>query len=360
MTVIQELSELPVDEKHLWDGSVSGGEAFRDNFGVLSKFAFVDVLNRVLVPEAAKRVIWRVGSGENVVFFPCYLEKKARRLLGWTELKPICDLYPGRSAAAVTVGGDRECLALLDSVFDAQKRWDSFSLTVLAGGRMEEHILAISGQRKIEPFVDFVLEYPYIELPDQWDDLYGSYAKKFRYNIRNSTKLLKELGDLELVQFTEQKEVPQFLSDVYSIERSSWKEAAGTSLTANKKQEDFHSELASIAAATGIFKGYILYLNGAPIAHVFGVLSDGVFYSLKLSYSEEYRKYSSGIVITSLVIQKLILEHVKFWDFSGPTEDYKRRWTSNAYSLRTLTFFSKNSRGQFLKMKRKIKGLISS
>lgn len=360
MTEVRELSELPADEKDLWDGALAGGDSLSDNFGVTSKFAFVDVLNRVLVPGAASRVIWRVDNGEKVVFFPCYLEKKAGRLLGWTELRHICDLYPGRSAAAVSVGGDSECLALLDSVFDAQKRWDSFSLTVLADGPMEKHVLAITGRRKIEPFVDLVLEYPYIELPDQWDDLYGSFAKKFRYNIRNSTKLLKELGDLKLVQSTEEEEVSRFLSDAYSVERDSWKEGAGTSLTANKLQEDFHSRLAPVTAADNLFRGYILYLNGAPIAHVFGILCDGVFYSLKLSYSEGYRKYSPGIVITSLVIQKLILEGVKFWDFAGPTEDYKRRWTGKSYSLKTLTFFSQSPRGQFLKMRRKIKRLISS
>jgi CelD/BcsL family acetyltransferase involved in cellulose biosynthesis len=137
-------------------------------------------------------------------------------------------------------------------------------------------------------------------------------------------------------------------------------EGAGTSLTANTLQENFHSRLAPIAAATDMFRGYILYLNGAPIAHVFGMLCDGVFYSLKLSYSEDYRKYSPGIVTTALVIQKLILERVKFWDFAGPTEDYKRRWTGKSYSLRTLTFFSQSPRGKFLKLRRKIRGLISS
>ena len=74
---------------------------------------------------------------------------------------------------------------------------------------------------------------------------------------------------------------------------------------------------------TGIFRGYVLYLDDLPIAHVYGVLLGWIFYSLKLSYSEEYRKYSPGIVVTALALQGLIAEGVKFWDFSGPTEDYK-------------------------------------
>ena len=188
----------------------------------------------------------------------------------------------------------------------------------------------------------------------------GGLAKKFRYNMRNGQKLLSEVGRLSFERMTEENEVSRFLDDAYSIEKRSWKEAAGTSITTNPLQETFHSRLAPIAASNRIFRGYVLYLDDLPISHVYGLMCGDVFYSLKLSHCEQHRKYSPGIVMIALAIQDLISDGVKFWDFSGPTEEYKRRWTKDAYCLRTYTVFSRTIRGRLLRLRSKIKDLLAS
>lgn len=360
MSDILKLSQLSTDERHRWDAALVGGKSFLENCGVTSRFDFVETLDAVLVPSAAERRIWKVDGGNRVIFFPCYVERKKGGVFAWSELRHISDLYPGRSAVAGLVGREDDSVAVLSKVFDEYDGWDCFSLTVIADSPMEKNLLAISNGRRFVSFLESELEYPYIELPTEWDDLYGSFAKKFRYNIRNSLKLLRDCGQLELRRTTDVEEVPRFLQDAYEIERNSWKESAGSSLTTNERQEEFHTRLASLAAKQEILRAYILYLDGSPIAHVFGVLCDGVFYSLKLSYSEEYRKYSPGTVVTALVIQELISDQVSFWDFAGPTEEYKRRWTSKSYNLRSYTVFNRSLRGQLLVARRKIKDLIDS
>lgn len=360
MIDVDELSELSSRQEKSWNRGLSHVQSSLEYSTVISRFEFVDLLNRILVSDAAERIIWRIESNNQSYFFPCYVEKRSGKFLSWLELRHISDLYPGRSGPSVLVGGTNESLALVDQVFGEQGRWHSFSLCVLGDGPMERHLLATAKNSGFEFFLDSSLEYPYIELPTTWDEFYGGLAKKFRYNIRNSQKLLAEVGELSLERITDEKDVRRFLDHAYLVERRSWKESAGTSLTTNKRQAEFHSRLAPIAASNGIFRGYILYLDGSPIAHVYGLLSDNVFYSLKLSYSEQFRKYSPGIVVTARAIQDLILTGVEYWDFSGPTEEYKRRWTNDAYCLKTYTFFSHNTRGRLLKVRRKIRDFLSS
>lgn len=358
MITVCESSQMPTDEEELWDRTITGAGSFERNLGIISRFFFVDLVNRVLVPNDANRVIWRAQDSKGVVFLPCYLETKGNLVMKWVELRYACDLYPGRSAAAIGFDSESVHGAFLERVFSAQERWDAFYLTLVSGGSAEKQTIRVAKEYHATTGVDSELEYPYIELPNQWNVLYQGFTKKFRYNIRNSTKLLKQQGPLELVESAGEQDVPRFLKDVLQVERDSWKEAAGTSLTTNRKQQLFHAQLAHGAASRGVLRGYVLYVGGEAVAHIFGVLTDGVFYSLKLSFSEKYRKYSPGIVITSLVLQALINEGVRYWDFAGPTEDYKKRWTDKSYRLKTLVFFSKRLKGRVLAMKKRMKGLV--
>ena len=361
MTNVRELSDLSKGLKSGWNADLNRGRSPLEGTTVISRFEFVDVLNHVLVPDSAERVIWTTKSNDQSYYFPCYIDRKSDRLFSWLELKHIPDLYPGRSGPAFLIGSGTESVAFLNRIFEEQDRWHSFSLCVLADGPMERHLLETAKLMNYEPLMESSQEYPYIEFPATWDDFYGSLAKKFRYNIRNSQKLLSDIGGLSLERMTDEKDVPRFLEDAYAVERLSWKEDAGTSITTNSFQEVFHSRLAPTVASDRIFRGYVLYLDGSPIAHVYGLLCGNVFYSLKLSYSEQIRKYSPGTVMTALAIQDLISDGVKFWDFSGPMEAYKKRWTKDAYCLRTYTVFGRNVHGAGCsRLRRKIRRIFSS
>ena len=119
-----------------------------------------------------------------------------------------------------------------------------------------------------------------------------------------------------------------------------------------------HSELAPIAAASDIFRGYILYLDKAPIAHIYGLYDQGAFYCLKLSYVETLKKFGPGIAITAMAIKDLIDNSARLWDFVGPTEGYKRRWAKESYTIRKYVFFSRTLQGRMLNLGRRLRLFI--
>ena len=353
MTNLLEGSELDPGQQLQWNAQLSTEGDVLASAGATCRFEIARLVDRVLVPPDAARVIWSVADDDAQSFLPCRINSESEGPFAWSELRPITDIYPGRSAPIVCFGNVRAVRSLIKAPFDNWSRWDCFRTNALAKSAYERELVEVAGASGFVPFIAAETEIPYFPLPDNWDELYGSFSKKFRYNIRHSENQLGERGKLKLRCFTEASDVEEFLGDFLSVERLSWKQEAGTSITRNPEQLKL-----PIAAASGIFRGYILYLDETPIAHIYGLYDQGTFYCLKLSYVEALKKLAPGITITAMAIKDLIDNSARLWDFVGPTEDYKRRWAKESYTIRKYVFFSRTLRGRMLNMRRRLRSFI--
>lgn len=358
MTKVIEKSELDPGQQLQWNAQLSTERDVLASAGATCRFEIARLVDRVLVPPDAARVIWSVADNDGQSFLSCHIDSKSAGPFAWSELRPITDRYPGRSAPIVCFGDVGAVRSLIKVPFDKWSRWDCFRTDALANGAYERELVDVADASGFAPFIAAEIEIPYILLPDNWDELYGNFSKKFRYNIRQSQNQLGKRGKLELRCFTEASDVEEFLGDFLSVERLSWKQEAGTSITQNPEQLKLHSELAPIAAAGDIFRGYILYLDETPIAHIYGLYDQGTFYCLKLSYVEALKKFGPGIAITAMAIKDLIDNSARLWDFVGPTEGYKRRWAKESYTIRKYVFFSRTLRGRMLNMCRRLRSFI--
>jgi CelD/BcsL family acetyltransferase involved in cellulose biosynthesis len=236
-------------------------------------------------------------------------------------------------------------------IFQDMVDWDVFSLSVVAGSDTEKLLLQTATEntcvyRKVSEF-----PIPYIDLSKPWTEYFDGLRKKFRYTIRSGDKQLRSLGELKSVTFTDPASCEEYLRHVYTIERNSWKEDRRTSITSNPTQSEFHKKLAFLAATDRLLRGYVLFLNGQPIAHIFGLRVGQTFFDLKESYNEAYGENSPGAVLKAHAIQDLISENVRFWDFVGPAEFHKLRWTSLTYVQRTYSVFSRRAKGRSLQFR---------
>lgn len=358
MTKVLESSALDPEKREQWNARLSDKDDLVTSAGATCRFEVVRLIDQVLAPREAERVIWHIAHDESDSFFPCVIIPKSTGPAVWSELRPITDLYPGRSAPAVKFRDDDTANDLLNAAFLNWRRWDSLITNVLADSAFEQKLLDVAIANGFKPVIRSETECPYIQLPNSWHKLYDSFGKKFRYNIRNSEKLLRERGAIELRRFTDTTSVDEFLEDFLSVERLSWKQEAGTSITRNPEQLKFHTELAPVAAAADIFRGYVLYLDETPIAHIFGLYDQGTFYCLKLSYVEALKKFAPGITITAMAIKDLVDNSAKLWDFVGPTEGYKRRWAKESYVVRKYVFFSRTLRGRLLNIRRRLRSVF--
>jgi len=212
------------------------------------------------------------------------------------------------------------------------------------------------GNKKIH--VDSETFYPYIEFPETWEQMKERFGKKFRYNLRSRKKKLEQIGEVSITCYSSPDQTAEFLEKMLGIERNSWKESSGTSITTNANQKLFHTKLAEAASQRGMLQGYVMELSHKPIAHIYGLYWQNTFFCLKSSICEEFRKYSPGVVLKAMVMERLVNTSAGYWDFVGPSEDHKLRWTKDNYSIRNYIVFNTTVMGQLLEKKMKMGNLF--
>jgi CelD/BcsL family acetyltransferase involved in cellulose biosynthesis len=85
-------------------------------------------------------------------------------------------------------------------------------------------------------------------------------------------------------------------------------------------------ELARRFFASGWLDFWVLDLDGKPAAMEFAFRIDGVFYPLWVALDTGYKDYSPGSVLKALIIEQLIRNGVRAYDFMQGADPYKARW----------------------------------
>src|SRR5205823_7371417 len=88
----------------------------------------------------------------------------------------------------------------------------------------------------------------------------------------------------------------------------------------------FHDELTKRALDRGWLRMYVLRLNGAPAAVMYGFLYDHTFYFYQHGFDEQYQQHSIGLVLMALSIRAAIDEGAGEFDMLWGVEPYKFLW----------------------------------
>lgn len=337
-----------------WDEIVQAWFTVPDGLSPSSTYAGAQLLASVLAPES-EVVVYADGESTPRVIVPCCVMREGGGLLSPKVLSLVSNLYPGRAGFVF----DREhrgvAVSVLTELLLDSSRFDVAKITVVADSEHEQILSEAVSAAACRAEVLFEQEIPYIELPDVWDDYLMSLSKKFRYNIRTSTKLLNERGTVAIDVYEHPDDVEELLGCIRQIEMASWKEEAGTSLTKNQSQWDFHERLIHACARDRTLRCYVLRVADEPIAHILGLVGGSVFFDLKESYAESYRDFSPGTVLKAWVFEKLAGGSITHWDFVGPAEFHKLRWTKSTYRIRQYQIFGRSPRGRIAALRASIR-----
>jgi CelD/BcsL family acetyltransferase involved in cellulose biosynthesis len=327
-----------------WNRIVAAHSADILGLDVTCTFEWAMTLWRNHLENQDQRIVLLETDGEVSGILPLYRFKKQVHGLPCRAIAPFTELYSGRAGFLLRDPRREQIDLLLNSLLETEKDWDIFQVTLLDGSAPHREFFA--SQLHTDLACEEIAKHssPYIELQENWDHHFASLPKKFRSTIRNGEKRLRESGRLEYREFGDNAEFEAFAAAMLEIERDSWKESAGTSLTANRLQEAFHTDLLKNAVAAGWFSGHLLLLNGEPIAYVYGLLHNGIFSDLKESYKSRFREMSPGHVLKSYVFQSLYSHRARIYDFMGACEDYKMKWTDKTYTRSTHLLYNRTPR----------------
>jgi CelD/BcsL family acetyltransferase involved in cellulose biosynthesis len=312
---------------------------------VTCSFEWAMTLWRNHLGKKEQRVLVLEADGEIAGVLPLYQFRKQVHGLPCRAIAPLTELYSGRCGFILRDLGSGQFEALFGAICEAEKNWDVFQFSLVEGS--EQHRQFFTWQRKSGLACEEIARQtsPYIVLQESWEQHFASLPKKFRSTIRNGDKRMRERGRLEYREFRQNADIDFFAAAMLEIERDSWKETAGSSLTANRLQETFHTEFLKSALQAGWLSGHLLLLDGEPVAYIYGLLYYGIFSDLKESYKNRYREMSPSHVLKAFAFESLYAHRARLYDFMGVCEDYKMKWTDKTYSRTTYLLYNRTARG---------------
>jgi len=338
----------------VWNDIVARQGTGIQRLDITATLEWAETLGKSLLIGRSQKTLLLEHEGEIVGLFPLYESSESRYRLRFKKVAPTTELYSGRSGFILKDYRIDYLEAFIDYLYNQVEDWSVFQMTLVDDSESDSLLRDVCKLRGLHCDKIPIQASPYIVLENSWKDYLNSLPKKFRWNLRNGRKKMEACGPLRYVVCEKASQVEHFLSAVFEIERASWKETAGTSITANDYQEVFYKEFCTPALDRGWFYGHLLELAGEPIAYIYGATYQSAFYDFKESYKAKYKELSPGHVLKTFVFEELYRRNVRLYDFMGVCEDYKLRWTDKTYSRSTYVMYNNNPCGLALRMGEKL------
>ena len=330
--------------KQDWDSLLSYHNKNIFQHDVTSTFDWARTLWEVFLYKANQKIILLESDNNLSSVLPLYTSTDTRHYFKCRKLAPITELYSGRSGFLLGSKPHVHLETLIDYMYQSLS-WDILQITLVDNSDSDILFQDIFRRRAFHCHKLSTQTSPYVVVEGTWQQFFDSLPKKFRWALRNGVKKLREYGNLTHKEYTSKMDSDYFLDAMMRIEKASWKEHSGTSITTNAYQEDFYRQFAHISTHNGWFSGHLLELDGIPIAYIYGIVYNNVFLHLKGSYRDKYKEYSPGHVLNMFIFEQLYKRQIQFYDFMGTCEPYKMKWTDKTYSRSTYIIYNNSLRG---------------
>ncbi len=338
-----------------WDTMVQSQSSSISGLDVTSTFIWAETLWGNHLGRTGLEVLVAESDNGIEALIPYHLGSKTVHSIRCRSLAPITELYSGRCGFLLREPRLEILEAVLNELREHVPSWDVFLFTLVEDSPSDLLLRELEGRDGLRLERISSQRSPYIVLDKPWEEYFASLPRKFRWNLRNFEKKMKGAGEVSHRVFESGSDSGEFLSRMQEIERASWKEEAGSSLTANPLQESFHGRLLRAAADQGWFSGHVLEFRGEPVAYVYGLLYGNVFYDLKESYKSTYRDFGPGHVLKLSLMEQLFTRRVAFYDYMGLCEEYKLRWTDKTYSRSTFLLYNRTLAARAARLAGRIK-----
>ncbi len=194
-----------------------------------------------------------------------------------------------------------------------------------------------------------------IILKDDWEAYLKQLTKKFRYEIKNKQKKLFALENVRYERITEVEDADKVLPSLVAVGAKSWKYKDKKGVVVSMEGEQFYRNIISEWGKTKKLDISLIKQNDLPIAFTLRVKHKDTLYALETAYDKDFYSYSPGLVINSILLEKLLEEKALNKYELGEISDSKKRWSENYSCEVKLNIYNKTAKMRFLFLIKKLK-----
>jgi CelD/BcsL family acetyltransferase involved in cellulose biosynthesis len=182
-----------------------------------------------------------------------------------------------------------------------------------------------------------------LDLPDSADELHRQLPKSVRDNLRRySRRLARDHGDrLEFRTYSAPEDYDAIMRDVEAVAATSYQRGLGAGF-------DAHSDGPFVRAtlADGLFRAWVLYLDGAPCAFETGYVGSGTVVIAAKGFDPAYGRLHVGKALQLHILEELSNDPgVRTLDFGFGDAEYKEKLSNRGWTDVDVAIYSRTRRG---------------
>jgi CelD/BcsL family acetyltransferase involved in cellulose biosynthesis len=179
---------------------------------------------------------------------------------------------------------------------------------------------------------------PFIPLAGQtWDSYLATLGASHRANVRRRLRAIEQKFDVRFEAVTTDSQRRDALAAMIGYHQSRF-DARGTAF-ATAATRAFHDEVTKRALDRGWLRMFVLRLNDAPAAVMYGFFDHRTFSFFQHGFDEAYQQHSIGLVLMAMSIRAAIDEGAAEFDMLWGVEPYKFLWARDRRELRNVHLF---------------------
>lgn len=350
--IIQEKGRIQ-EYREDWDRLFDSGK-----FELTTSFEWTQaLLSTRLEKDTFLLVVFRDGK-EILGIVPMVINQIKKYGVSLSKLFPISDYYNNLHSDLLFKNVTEELIkTLITSLFSLGYKWDIFRISrFVETNPILDYIERFLKESSIR--YEIKREEPsfFLNLDSTYNDYLKKRADKFRNYLRRMEKKIKNKGYyVEFIKFQDRNNFSDAYNQVLYIEKESWKHKHGTAITSTEKSTNFFRILCESASEREWLHLFILKLNNEPIAYDMGFVKSKKYFYLKTSFNEKFREVSPSSILRAKLIEELIQEDVKEFDFVGEPYEWERQWTEELRWHKSLLIYNKTYKAKLFSLYHSLK-----
>ncbi len=190
-------------------------------------------------------------------------------------------------------------------------------------------------------------EAPFADLEGTWEEFYTRQRdRKSRYNLRRSARLLDSMGSVDIVHYSTPEEIDQNLDDAFRLYSNRQRGLRSIWSFNGEIGQTFYRAVAIAFAQRGMMDLTFLKVDGVPVAFVYGLRHEGIYYYYKVGVTSsiDILRFSPGSILLEHLLEQAFTDGLKRFDFMLGSEPYKYIWASDSKSVCTLVLAKRGFR----------------
>jgi|SRR5208282_1760132 len=178
-----------------------------------------------------------------------------------------------------------------------------------------------------------------VTLPDSWDAYSQTLASEDRQNLtRYTRRIQKRYPTTRIYRCTDPNQLPICLQALFRLHQGRWQSSGQPGSFGSPERREFYAGLSRCLLERGWLELWALEVEGEIAAVQFAFRYREKVFQLQEGYDHKRSSDRLGFVLRGAVLQQLISEKVRTYDFLGGEDPYKLRWGAREGHYRHLHF----------------------